>query len=379
VSDLGAVDTSSGDVLDATFHSVKSQAPKAAKGISTGEPKQSQTIATALQIGHVVITHKAAPKPGVAAPVEQQATGQRGVYDGDTERLTVTGTVQLTEPGGVLWADRMVMEQQSGDVAVDGAVKASYRQSASSEPVHILASRGDIGHDSGIAFFYGVPGTPARMWQNGSQVDAPVLRFDQKQRTLLARGDGQGADGAVHTTLVNAAPPKDGAQNNNASLKKPEPVRVVSRELTYSDTTHKAEFTGGVDVTRVDGTMRAQQATLFLHQPAQTAATSRATSGQAGFMGGQVERMVADGHVEMNQPGRRATGERLVYTAADGMYVLTGTSTVAPLIHDEAQGTTTGCALRFHAGDNSVVVSSEGCSGQDQKARSESQVKDRKR
>ena len=54
-------------------------------------------------------------------------------------------------------------------------------------------------------------------------------------------------------------------------------------------------------------------------------------------MGGSVERMVATGHIEMEQPGRRATGEQLVYTASDGMYVLTGTAAVLPKVVDDQQ------------------------------------------
>ena len=46
-------------------------------------------------------------------------------------------------------------------------------------------------------------------------------------------------------------------------------------------------------------------------------------------MGGGVERVVATGHIVIDQPGRRATGEQVVYTASDGMFVLTGTAAVA--------------------------------------------------
>ena len=93
-------------------------------------------------------------------------------------------------------------------------------------------------------------------------------------------------------------------------------------------------------------------------------------------MGGSVERVVATGQIEMEQPGRRATGEQLVYTASDGMFVLTGTSSVPPKVVDDRQGTVTGASLRFHTGDDSVLVSN-GASGAGQKVRTETRVKNK--
>ena len=93
-------------------------------------------------------------------------------------------------------------------------------------------------------------------------------------------------------------------------------------------------------------------------------------------MGGSVERVVATGHIEMEQPGRRATGEELVYTASDGMFVLTGTAAVLPKVVDQQQGTVTGASLRFHSGDENVVVSNGGDSA-GQRVRTETRVKNK--
>ena len=94
-------------------------------------------------------------------------------------------------------------------------------------------------------------------------------------------------------------------------------------------------------------------------------------------MGGSVERIVATGHIEMEQPGRRATGEQLVYTASDGFFVLTGTATVLPKVVDDQRGTVVGTSLRFHSGDDNVVVSNRGESGAGPRVRTETQVKNK--
>jgi lipopolysaccharide export system protein LptA len=58
----------------------------------------------------------------------------------------------------------------------------------------------------------------------------------------------------------------------------------------------------------------------------------------------------------------RATGERLVYTASDQVFLLTGDSKTPPQATD-AKGTTTGAALRFHRScDDSGGVSVEALS-----------------
>ena len=58
-----------------------------------------------------------------------------------------------------------------------------------------------------------------------------------------------------------------------------------------------------------------------------------------------------DRAVTIDEPGRHGTGDQLVYKAADGSFVLTGTPTVMPRIVDALQGTVTGASLLFRAGD----------------------------
>ena len=96
--------------------------------------------------------------------------------------------------------------------------------------------------------------------------------------------------------------------------------------------------------------MRAQKVEVYLQAGGSREGCAAGCSGKAdgakvgpaaggsGFMGGNVERVVATGHIEMDQPGRHATGERLVYTASDGMYVLTGTPTALPKVVDVSRG-----------------------------------------
>jgi lipopolysaccharide export system protein LptA len=409
----GVVNTSSADSLMAKFRPGTGGASRSAgHGRQVGRADAGQLgigrqgsdeIVSAVEQGHVIMTQMPVRKPGdsaAASPTqEERAVAERAVYDGDLERMTLTGNVQVNNGTNVLWADRVVSEQETGDATADGSVKASYRQTGGTdEPVHVLAARADLKRDSQVATFYGVAGRPARLWQAGSQVEAPVLEFEQKQRKLLAHGEGQSGAMVVHTVLVSSGSAAKGALGKTASGKsgmtsragvgagggKTDVVRVASRELVYSDEARRADFIGEVLVESSDGTMRGQQAVVYLQgRPVDgkaAAAGSPSAGGKpgatGGFMGGSVERVVATGRIEMEQPGRRATGEQLVYTASDGMFVLTGTAAVLPKVVDQQQGTVTGASLRFHAGDENVVVSNGGDNA-GQRVRTETRVKNK--
>jgi lipopolysaccharide export system protein LptA len=384
VSDTGAVQTSSGDVMEAKFGSGGLRRTGTVKPARAGAGVGAAEIATAVQQGHVVMTNLPVRKAGDAAgATEQRGTADRAAYDGATEKMTLTGAVQLSDAGSVMWADRVVMEQQTGDAAADGGVKASYQQAGSAgDAVHVLAARAALKHDSGEADFYGVAGRPARLWQGAAQVEAPVLQLEQKERRLIAHGDGQGVAQPVHAVFVSAGPvASGGAASGGAGKQAPKQaavVRVASREMIYSDVTRRADFKGGVVVQSSDGTMRGQQAVVFLQaaeEGGKVKADGAKAAGGGGFMGGSVERMEATGKIEVEQLGRRALGEQVVYTASDGMFEMTGTPGHPPKMVDDARGTITGASLRFHAGDNSVVVSNGTEHVAGERVRTETRVK----
>jgi lipopolysaccharide export system protein LptA len=82
-----------------------------------------------------------------------------------------------------------------------------------------------------------------------------------------------------------------------------------------------------------------------------------------GLMGGNLDRIVADGDVVLTQPlfHRQGTGEELVYTADDGKFLLTGSTGRRPRIEDAQQGTVTGGTLQFSSHEQRVdVLSGEG-------------------
>jgi lipopolysaccharide export system protein LptA len=415
----GIEQTSSGDSLDAKFRP-GSLPHKVASSAKSGEGVDD--LLSAVQQGHITMIRRAPSKSGTKAGSGlgrtglaqedfEQATADRAAYDGDLDRMTLTGGVEVSDRTSALWAGQVALDRKTGDAHAVGAVKVNYlrddsaqaiglrgaapgsasQQAAQAEPTHVLAERAELVHATSVATFYG---RPVRMWQGGSQVQAPVIELERAEQRMIARGGS--ATEQVHAILSStrndtAGTAKSGAQKTTgvkASAGKPGTgarlpgvVRIASGQLVYSGGLRQAEFTGGVRAETVDGTIRAREATVYL-QPAGTAQAAGTNAVAAAdvvpSLAGNVERMVAGAQVEIEQPGRRATGERLVYTASDGLFVLTGDDKAQPKLVDAARGTITGAALLFHAGDDRVVVSNAatGSAGTaaDQPVRTETQA-----
>lgn len=419
-SATGIEQSSSGDSLDAKFRvGMKPRAGKALVATGSGRPTgialgaETDELWSAVQQGHVSMMRRApakiggqsgakigagagAPQVGVAAKTKEEverATADRATYDGDLDRVTLSGGVQMSDAGSVLWANQVTLDRATGDAHALGAVKGIYAQESSSgssaaqtgaaEPTHVLAERAEMNHARGIATFYG---KPARLWQGGSQVQAPVIELARVEQRLTAHSESAaGGSAQVRTILVGGASDASGAAKTGAEkagtaksgagkagaersgARLPRVMRIASGGLVYSGTLRQAVFTGGVRTESVDGTVRANEATVYLRQAAtKTTASGMAARGNGAepeaaavpSLAGGVERMVATGQIEMEQPGRKATGAQLVYTASDQLFVLTGDRKAQPRLVDAERGTITGAVLRFHTGDDSVVVSS---------------------
>ncbi len=333
-------------------------------------------------------------------PSVEHARGEDEVYDAQADVATLTGAMQLANATSALFADRAELDHGRGVSTATGHVRITYvdpgkadagGQSASSsaaEPVHVIAARAVLTDATDSAVFYGaqdgaLAGSPlkARMWQGNSQIEAPVLELNRERGTLDAHGAAGSAAEAtpVRTILVNAqaqqADAPEGARLNparpvapirNAGGKSGQemgPVRILSQSMIYTEGARQAVFRGHVRVDDNDGTMTADEATAFLTPAAAGNATATATPAAPGvagvgtsLMNGQLQRVVGIGHVVLRQPQRTGTGDRIVYTAADRIFVLTGSKGAPPKVIDDLHGTVSGATLRFRSGDETVFV-----------------------
>ncbi|MFZ0796506.1 MAG: LPS export ABC transporter periplasmic protein LptC [Terriglobales bacterium] len=274
----------------------------------------------------------------------QKAWAQRGEYTTADQMLVLSGSPRVVDGGMTTTAQIIRMNRATGDAMAEGSVKSTYSDLkpqpngamlASSDPIHVT-SRNMTAHRSlTIAVYTG----DARLWQDANVVEAPTLQFDRDHRSLVAQGT---STQPVSTVLVQVD--KDG---------KVTPVRITSARLNYADVERRIFLDSGVTAKGADATMTGQQMTVFL------VPRSQSEAGASPAMPGQVDRIIAEGKVVVTQPTRHATGDRLLYTAADDKFVLTGGP---PSIFDAERGKTTGDSLTFYRHDDRVLVEGRGTS-----------------
>jgi lipopolysaccharide export system protein LptA len=292
----------------------------------------------------------------------EKAWAQRAEYTTADQMLVLSGSPRVADGGMTTTAQTLRMNRATGDAVADGNVKSTYSDLkarpdggmlASSDPIHVTSRSMTAQRSSAIAVYSG----DARLWQNANVVQAPTLQFDRDHRSLVAQGVNvgtmlrpvQGGQSPVTTqplpqpvSTVLVQVDKDG---------KVTPVHITSARLEYADAERRIFLNGGVTAKTSDATVTAQQMTVFLRPRNEAEPNSRTKPEMA--TPGQVDRIVAEHDVVITQPTRKAIGDRLVYTAADDRFVLTGGP---PSIFDAERGQITGDSLTFYRHDDRVLV-----------------------
>lgn len=277
---------------------------------------------------------------------QRTATAERARYSLADNLLVLTGFPRVSEESLSATANTIRVNRATGDMSAEGEVKTTYNQPgqragamfSAGDPIHATAPAMSATR-AGRARYAG----GARLWQGANIVQGPVIEFDRERRTVAAQGT---TAQPVSTVFVQA--------DKNGKLA---PVNVTGRRLTYSDAERKARFEGGVVLQGADLTVTAVRVEVFLKARAGVAGGSPPAKPVS--EASQLERAVAEGDIVIQEQERRATGDRLVYTAADGKFVLTGVEGRSPSIFDAERGTITGDSLTFYSRDDRVVVGSK--------------------
>ena len=313
--------------------------------LTPGEPQRVSTsrvldvafapdgqVSSLVQTGHVHYTED-----------QREAWAQNAASNPATANLLLTGSPRVVDGGTTTTADTIRMVRPAGLAFAQGNVKSTYSDLkpdpsgamlAGSDPIHVTSVSMTANRNTGVAVYTG----RARLWQGGNIVQAPAITFNRNDRSVHALADAQHR---VATLFVQT----------DASGKVT-PVNVASDQLTYLDQIRQARFVGNVIARMTDGTLNADQATIFL-LPRQQPPGVKAPANQPSAS--HLDHIVADGHVVLTQPTRHGQGDHLVYTAADGKYVLSGGS---PSIFDAERGTVQGNSLTFYNRDDRVLVES---------------------
>jgi len=274
------------------------------------------------------------------------ATADRATYTAASDAMMLDGNVHYKDAssGATLSSHTVTLNRGSGETSAEGDVKTTYAEQKTSsagamlsagQPVHVTAAQ-MVTKNSTAAFRYS---GGARLWQGGNIIQSPVIVFDRNARSLDARGQG-----SARVSTVFVQPDKNGREA---------PVEVMADRLRYDDAQRKAVFEGSVVLRSADSTLQASRAAVTLK-----AATGRSQAQKSNASASQVQSIDATGNILLEQPSRRASGARLLYTADEGKFVLTGTPGAPPSIFDAEHGQVTGVSLTFYSRDGRVLVDS---------------------
>jgi lipopolysaccharide export system protein LptA len=299
-------------------------------------------IETLVQAGHFIYSSGT-----------QKAFADRARYTPADQILVLNGSPRVLDAGMETTARTVRLNRSTGDGFAEGDVKTSYSDLkaqpngallASSDPVHVTARSMTAHGNPGAAVYSG----NARLWQDANVVAAPSIQFQKEQRTVIADSN---SSQKVSTVLVGTD--KSG---------KATPVTVVASHLVYRDSERKAHFEGGVTVSSADLTVTSQQMDVFL-VPA-LGGSDHSTTGETPVAPpsqgpAKLEKIIAFGKVVMTEPNRHGTGDKLVYTASDDKFVLTGGP---PSIFDAEHGKITGVSLTLYRRSDRFVVEGDSSS-----------------
>jgi lipopolysaccharide export system protein LptA len=188
-------------------------------------------------------------------------------------------------------------------------------------PVFIASNAAEFQHETGVGVYTG----NARAWQDDNFVKADRLVLRNQQKRM--EGDGN-----VQSALYQAR--RKEANGERVVV----PVFATSRSMTYSDAERLLHYAGEVDIRQGDDRITSEVSDVYLLKETY-----------------EVERTVSQRSVVVTQPGRRGTGDRGEYTAADEVVVLTGNPA---RVEDAAQGSSESKRLTVYLRESRVVSDS---------------------
>ena len=301
---------------------------------------------------------------GKDADKRMQAWANSARYTPTDQLLVLTGNPRLVSGGMATTANTIRINRASGEALAQDDVKSTYNQLkeqpngallASSSPIHVTSHSMTASNHPGIALYSG----NARLWQDANIIEAPAIEFDRDRRFLTAQGTPshpvktilvQAEKAASKPTPTEKNQGKTGSTSASSASRgdaKSGPIVITALKLTYADSERRVHYEGEVDAKGADFSASAKAVDVYLLARSQTSNTQLL----AGPV--QLDRMVAQDNIVLQQPKRRAEGQKLVYTASDDKFVLTGGP---PSIFDAEQGKITGVSLTFFRGADRVLV-----------------------
>jgi lipopolysaccharide export system protein LptA len=255
-------------------------------------------------------------------------------------------------------ADRIVLNQKSGDYTADGHVSSTRqpdRKGGSSamlsndEVMHAVAERMISSGDNKHIRYEG----GARAWQGANRVDADRIEIDRDRRVMEAHGKvvSQFADKSQDKSPEDKSPDKSGEQKGSKAKASAAPVFTVVRapDLIYTEETRLAVYHGGVALARPGLNVNSRDLQAFLKPADADSSLDKA------FADGDVK-IVSVTTVGKGPRTRTGTSDHAEYYADEQKVIL---QKGQPLLVDNVKGNTSGQQLTWWANNDTLRVDGE--------------------
>jgi lipopolysaccharide export system protein LptA len=272
---------------------------------------------------------------------KRRASADNAVIEEETNRITLEGKANVADETGSTSANKIVMNQVSGDMdALQRVISvrtpdANQKPGGSMlDPTRVLQAKADqmnSREDNTDIFYTG----HAVIWQGGNRITADRIEINRDESTIRANGN-------VVSDLIDNKP----AADPNAA-----PVLTVVRapKLLYHDDLRLADYTGGVQLTRLKMVVTGKELKAYLTPKSPT-----------GGDDSSLDHAFADGDVVVTSVvstgTRKGIGEHGEYYAKTGKVILNGGH---PEVDDTRKGTTKGRQITYFSDDDKLIVEGE--------------------
>jgi lipopolysaccharide export system protein LptA len=274
---------------------------------------------------------------------DRKARAARATMDADHNLIVLDQNARMSDTSGATSADRIRMDQRTGDFTAEGNVNSSRmpekdakknsQMLSGDEPMHAQAKRMDSANRNKKLHYEG----NVFMWQGANRIQADVVDLDREKRTLVA-------DGHVVTNLWEE--PKDPKKKAAAT---PVLTEVSAQHLVYTETDRQAIYTGGSVLKRPNLLVTAPQIRAFLSD----------SGGDS-----KLEKAFAEGGAKIHQTGAAGvtydgSADRSEYYTEEGKVLLLGGKPT--MVDNKGQSTVGPQGLTYYPNDDRLIINgSEG-------------------
>lgn len=269
---------------------------------------------------------------------ERKATAAKAALDSPKNLITLTTDARIWDNTGSTMAERIVLDQKSGDFLAEGKVSSTRQPEQKKGTGTAMLDREKVmqaqaakmtSRERNSRILY--EGN-AVLWQESNRIAADSVDINRDEGTLQARGH-------VVTRMVDNSRQQVGKPAEGAIF-----TSVQAPAMDYNDDEKLAHYHGGVILVRPGMNIRSKELKAFLVEDKN---------------GSSLHHAFADGAVQIVQtaPDRTRTGtsEHAEYYVADDKVVLSGGR---PLLVDSVKGETRGETLTYYSKTEHLIVAS---------------------